>query len=181
MKTTILRGPDGEEENDEEREAIIAESEIPADQTGLPKFGQVTQKSKGRMQAKYESGLDKMIAKAKKPRQKTASKKQDLASELTESVDNGSMRDRESETRNTTIQREQEEDITMAAKKKTAKKVTKKSAAKKSDKKVQTAEPIGRTRKLLLRLSVEEYANLEAKAAKLNTSMANHLRTSAGI
>lgn len=65
---------------------------------------------------------------------------------------------------------EQKED-TMAAKKKTAKKPAKKS--------VKTAAPVGRERKLLLRLSNDEYEALQTKAAKQETSMANLLRSSA--
>jgi hypothetical protein len=78
-----------------------------------------------------------------------------------------------------------EEDTQMAAKKKTAKKTAAKKPAKQTvnaangSNKVKTAAPIGRERKLLLRLSVEEYEALQEKAAEKETSMANLLRTSA--
>lgn len=74
-----------------------------------------------------------------------------------------------------------QEDI-MASKKtaKAAKAAKKSSGSKKTgNPAVKTAAPIGRERKLLLRLSVEEYDALQAKAAKQGTSMANLLRTSA--
>ena len=66
----------------------------------------------------------------------------------------------------------------MAAKKKSVKKRTVKKATTKP-KTIVNAAPIGRTRKLLLRLSVEEYEALQAKAYKEGTPMANLLRTSA--
>ena len=70
---------------------------------------------------------------------------------------------------------EQNKEAIMAAKKKSSKKTSKKVV----EKTITTAAPIGRERKLLLRLSVEEYDALQAKAAKQGTSMANLLRTSA--
>jgi hypothetical protein len=63
---------------------------------------------------------------------------------------------------------------TMAAKKKSAKKNG-------SAKAVKTAEPIGRERKLLLRLSTDEYNTLKQKAEKAGTSMANFLRSNSGL
>lgn len=70
-----------------------------------------------------------------------------------------------------------ETETEMAAKKKAS---SKKSAAKAPKApKAKAEKPVGRGRKLLLRLSHEEYAALQAKAAKLETTMADLLRTGA--
>lgn len=184
-----------EEEYDDAERAAIAD--VPDDMKGLPKFGQVPKCSSNlKLQSDAQERGVKSIGKSEKRRVRKAvdalqmpalkssaedrtqnmfaavneaqkrGTEQDITEKLTDSVKIAKL-DVAGET--TT----KEEDIEMATKKASKKSAKKNGAVRK------TAEPIGRERKLLLRLSKDEYNALQAKAEKQGTSMANLLRTSA--
>lgn len=195
------------DKEDVERQAIIDDS-IPDDMLGLPKIGQVTKKHLGKMKTCSQCGkpisfaaeksghktcgdafcVNKENLGIKTVKKKSASERtvdftidsitatldaakkrgtsEDITEKLTDSLRIAKLDD-------SGILPTENEDIEMAAKKKTAKKPAKKSNG------VKSAAPIGRERKLLLRLSKDEYNSLQEKAEKNGTSMANWLRTSA--
>lgn len=150
---------------------------------GLPKIGQVVKRDTGamaRMKKTIESKRNGALAIAGgKPRnavkfQQEETKKQEealervfnkptLVDDLTDSVETNSMRGRDSQTRISTKRETNENEDTMAAKKKTAK-----TAAK--------APTQGREHKMLLRLSASEMKKLEQLKKETGKPKAQLLR-----
>ncbi len=172
------------DENHVEGEEVFPPTEGPM--AGLPVFGQVIPKGAGKLALQSEAQRRSVAAAKTSAAERTLPLvrdaaidnitnvlNQDLTEKLTESVRQAKVKKSKSgEFQAINTQTEESEDTNMAAKKKTAKK---KSAAKKTA----VAREPGRARKLLLRLSVEEYDQLQAKAAKQEVSMAHLLRSSA--